>query len=89
MLRENFIRQQYLIVIDKAIESFLIWNAERVGIDMQAYGFSPTVKLLRRQTKLPTIETDPNYLQLLTDLNARQAPGFLTLERILHDLVPA
>lgn len=87
VLRENSIRQQYLIVIDKAIESFLIWNAERVGVDMESYGFVPTVKQLRRQTKLPAIETDPNYRQLLTDLHTRQAPGFLTLERILHDII--
>ena len=89
VLRENSIRQQYLIIIDKAVESFLIWNAEQVGVDMQTYGFSSVAKRLRNQTKSPIIETDPNYLQLLADLHARQAPGFLTLDRILHDLVPA
>lgn len=86
VLRENSIRQQYLIIIDKAIESFLIWNAEQVRVDMETYGFVPIVKQLRRQTKLPSIETDPSYIQLLTDLHNQQAPGFLTLERILHDV---
>lgn len=78
---------QYIIVVDKAIESFLIWNAEQVGLDLSAYSFASTVKLLGNQLKLPTIETDPNYLSLLTDLHARQAPGFLTLERILNDII--
>ena len=86
-LRVNATRQQYLIVIDRAVESFLIWNAEQAGVDMLTYGFMPTVKMLRRQTKSPAIETDLNYLQLLADLHARQAPGLITLERILNDVI--
>ncbi|MBC3786300.1 hypothetical protein [Spirosoma utsteinense] len=85
-LRMNATRQQYLIVIDRAVETFLIWNAQQVGIDMLVYGFTPDVKQLRRLTKSPSIETDPNYRQLLADLHDQQAPGFLTLERILNDV---
>ncbi|QDK79335.1 hypothetical protein EXU85_12275 [Spirosoma sp. KCTC 42546] len=87
IFRQNLIRQQYLIIIDRAVESFLLWNAEQIGLQMNEYGFGATVKLLKVQTKSPTIETDPNYLQLLTDLHTRQAPGFQTLERILNDLI--
>ncbi len=87
ILRSNLARQQHLIVIDKAVESFLIWNADQTDIDLAAYEFSTTVKRLRNQTKSPIIETDPNYLQLLADLHTRQAPGFQTLERILNDLI--
>ncbi|MCC5613435.1 hypothetical protein LC612_43880, partial [Nostoc sp. CHAB 5834] len=32
-LRVHATRQQYLIVIDRAVETFLIWNAQQVGID--------------------------------------------------------
>jgi len=86
-LRRNLTSNQFLVVIDKAIESFLLWNAVQVGIEIATYGFNEDVKVIRRRLKTFTIETDPNYLQLLADLYARQAPGFLTLERILNDLI--
>ena len=85
-LRKHPVTNQHLIIVDKAIESFLLWNAEYVGTDVSKYGFYNNVKQLRNQTKTPTIETDLNYHQLLTDLHTRQAPGFLTLERLLNDL---
>ncbi len=77
---------QHIIVIDKAIESFLLWNAETVDIDVSQYGFEKSVKRLGLQLKTPTIETDVGYHQLLTDIYNRQAPGLITLERILNDL---
>ncbi|GAB4045042.1 hypothetical protein [Spirosoma litoris] len=78
---------QYLIIIDKAIETFLLWNASQVNINVVDYGLSTDVRVLGGKLKSLAIETDPNYLQLLTDLHTRQAPGFLTLERILNDLI--
>ena len=78
---------QYLIVIDKAIETFLLWNADQVDLNLADYGFAADVRLLGAKLKSQSIETDPNYLRLLTDLHTRQAPGFLTLERILNDFI--
>lgn len=80
---------QYLIVIDKAIESFLLWNAGQVELDVADYGFSYDVKAFGKALKTSAIGTNPNYLQLLADLHTRQAPGFQTLERILNDLITA
>ncbi len=79
---------QHLLVIDKAIESFLLWNAAQVGIDLATYGFPTDVrKLGKKYLKKDIIQEDKNFLQLLTDLYARQAPGFVTLKRILDDLI--
>jgi hypothetical protein len=89
LLRKHPQRQQFIIVLDKAIESFILWNAAQVGIDVGEYGFPDNPKKLgRRYFKSPTIETDPNYLRLLTDLHAKQAPGFITLQHLLNELVP-
>lgn len=79
--------EQYIVVIDKAIESFLLWNVEQVGVNIADYGFSQDIKRFGKVLKTSAIGTNPNYLQLLTDLYARQAPGFLTLERILNDFI--
>ena len=87
LVRRHPHTNQHIIVVDKAIESFILWNASTIGMDVGHYGFNPMVKRFGLQLKTPTIETAPNYLQLLADLHARQAPGFLTLERILNDLI--
>ncbi|GAB4013479.1 hypothetical protein GCM10028808_32690 [Spirosoma migulaei] len=83
----KFGTSQHLILVDKAIESFLLWNAEQIMLDVTLYGFSDSIKAFCKQVKSTTIGSDPNYLQLLTDLHTRQAPGFQTLERILNDLI--
>lgn len=78
---------QHLIVIDKAIETFLLWNALQVNVSITSYGFSTDVRQFGRRLKSQGIETDSEYLRLLTDLHSLKAPGFLTLERILNDLI--
>jgi hypothetical protein len=78
---------QYLIVLDKAIETFLLWNAAQVGLRVESYGFSEDLKRFCKAIKRTTIKTDPDYLRLLADLRSQQAPGFVTLQRLLHELV--
>ncbi|MBO0931288.1 hypothetical protein [Fibrella aquatilis] len=77
----------YLIIIDKAIESFLLWNAAQVSINIIDYDFPDEVKALGKVLKTSAIGSNPDYLRLLTDLHAKQAPGILTLERLLNDLI--
>lgn len=88
-LKRKGMTDQYLIVIDKAIESFLLWNAQQTDLNVADYGFVNDVKLFGKALKTSAIGSNDRYTQLLTDLHTRQAPGFLTLERILHDLIPA
>ena len=87
LLKRKGMTDQYLIVIDKAIESFLLWNAQQIGLDVANYGFASDIKLFGKALKTSAIGSNDRYLQLLTDLHARRAPGFLTLERILHDVI--
>jgi hypothetical protein len=79
---------QYLIIIDKAVETFLLWNALQVNVILSDYGFPVAVKPLGARLKRQNIESDIDYLRLLTDLRDRHAPGFITLQRILHELTP-
>ena len=88
-LKRKGLTDQYLIVIDKAIESFLLWNAQKTGLNVADYGFVNDIKLFGKALKTSAIGSNLRYLQLLADLHTRQAPGFLTLERILHDITPA
>ena len=86
-LKQRGTSAHYLIVIDKAIESFLLWNANQTNLDLIAYGFPTEVKLLGRRLKTTAIGTDPDYLRLLGALLARQAPGFVTLHHLLNEFI--
>ena len=88
LLKRNEQTNQHLIVIDKAIESFLLWNTAQVDLNVADYGFIHDVKAFGKALKTSSIGSSVNYLRLLTDLHMRQAPGFLTLERILNDFIP-
>lgn len=88
-LKRKGVTDQYLIVIDKAIESFLLWNAGQVDLNVTSYGFVNDVKLFGKALKTSAIGSNDRYLQFLTDLYTRQAPGFLTLECILHGIILA
>jgi hypothetical protein len=84
--------EEYLLVIvgkKVGIETFLLTNAEHVGVNFQDYGFDTAMKELKPRFKSVNIETDPNYRQLLTDLHALNAPGLITLQTLLHDLFHA
>lgn len=78
---------QHLIMLDKAVDSFLLWNAEQIGLDTRQYGFPTELKSFCKVMKRTTIGLDEQYLRLLTDLRTQQAPGFITLERILNDFL--
>ena len=86
LLRKPDSNEYLIIIMFKGAESFLLWNAQAVNLNVADYGFTNTVKGLRPRLKSPLIETDPNYLRLLADLHARKAPGFVTLHHLLNDL---
>jgi len=87
ILKRKAESNMYLVVIQKAIESFLMWNAEQVGIDLNAYGFPNNVKLLGNRLKSLQIEGDNDFQLLLIALDSRNAPGFVRIRSILNDLV--
>ena len=87
LLKRNEQTNQHLIVIDRAIESFLLWNTLQVELNVADYGFLHDIKAFGKALKTSSIGSNTNYLRLLTDLHTRQAPGFFTLERILNDFI--
>ncbi|QMW06096.1 hypothetical protein [Spirosoma foliorum] len=87
-LKKHSTATQFIIVIKpKAVEQFFLDNAAEVSIRVEDYGFPGDVRKLRKLTKKESIKSNPDFQRLLSDLHTRQAPGFLTLERILNDLI--
>ncbi|MBE9460383.1 hypothetical protein ACFP1I_03275 [Dyadobacter subterraneus] len=87
ILKKKLEKDQYLIIIQKAIESFLLWNADQVGIDLTNFGFPRDVKLLGNRLKSLQIEKDENFQILLAALDNQNAPGFVKIRSILNELV--
>ena len=79
--------ERYLIIIQKAIESFLIWNAEQVGIDLTDFGFPKDIKSLGNRLKSIQIEGDEGFQMLLSALDNNKAPGFVRIRAILDQLI--
>ena len=79
--------ERYLIVIQKAIESFLIWNAEQVEVELGNYGFPRDIKQLGNKLKSLQIERDEDFQNLLAALNTKNAPGFVRIRTLLDDLI--
>lgn len=86
-LKQHIDQDHHLIILDKAIETFILWNAEQINLAVADYGFDPTLRQFCKALKRDSILTDPDYLRLLADLHARNAPGFVTLHQLLNDLI--
>lgn len=72
---------QELIILDKAIETFLLWNAQQIDLDVEDYGFNKNPKQFGFSLKQVNIGDNQEYRRLLNDLS--DSPGFVTLIRIL------
>ena len=79
--------ENYLIVIQKAIETFLVWNAEQVEVELDKFGFPNDIKQLGNRLKSLQIEKDEDFQNLLTVLNTKNAPGFVRIRTLLNDLI--
>jgi hypothetical protein len=78
---------QYLMVLEKAIETFLLHNAAAVGLNMSDFGFSDNLKELKHQLKRMTIGSNADYLRLLTELQQKQAPDFVKIIAFLSKFI--
>lgn len=77
---------QELIILDKAVETFLLWNAKEIGVDIGNYGFTSNPKQFGFFLKQVNIDSNREYKRLLDDLS--NSPGFITLREILNEFIP-
>jgi hypothetical protein len=75
---------QELIILDKAIETFLLWNAQQIDLNIENYGFNKNPKQLGFSLKQVNIGYNRDYRRLLNDLS--DSPGFVTLRTILEEI---
>jgi len=86
--KEDVRCEHYLIILDRAIETFLLHNAAQVGLRVSEFGFSDDQKQFQKALKSQQIEDDPRYLSLLRTLLERQAPDFSKIASFLRSLFP-
>lgn len=75
--------EHYVISVMPAIEKFLIENCKSIGEKPSDYGFPDDLKQFCKHTKKPEIEQNQRFIDLLKELKTKNAPGMLTLEKML------
>ena len=85
--KEDYSVQHFLVVLDKAIETFLLYNAAQVGINVADFGFSGIQKEFQKSLKSQQIEDSENYQSLLQSLRIQQAPDFVKIEAFLNQFL--
>lgn len=85
--KEDIRVQHYLIVLERAIETFLFHNAAQVGINVADFGFSAIQKEFQKSLKSQQIEDSENYQSLLQSLRIQQAPDFMKIEAFLSQFL--
>lgn len=74
-LKQKGVTDQYLIVIDKAIGSFLLWNARQVDLNVAHYGFVNDIKRFGKVLKTSAVGNNVDYLWLIS--SPGRLPAFL------------
>ena len=85
--KEDVRVEHYLIVLERAIETFLLYNAAQVGINVADFGFSEVQKEFQKNLKSQQIEDSENYQSLLKALRDQQAPDFIKIEAFLNQFL--
>ena len=80
-------QERYLIVLHKAVETFLIWNAEETQVDLALFGFEKDVKRLGRKLKSVQMDTSPEYQALLKELDQKNAPGLVRIRALINEIL--
>lgn len=79
--------QHFLVVLDKAIETFFLYNAAAVGIQVTDFGFSELQKEFQKILKSQQIEDDEKYYALLKALRTGQTPDFVKINALLSQFL--
>jgi hypothetical protein len=78
--------EQYLIVVNTAIERFLLNCCQGIGLDLSTFNLPDDLKALTKITKDVNIKTNPDYQNLLNALLEEKSPDFVFLDKIFNDL---
>lgn len=78
--------EQYLIVLNPAIERFLLNCCQEIGLDLSTFNLPDDLKALTKITKDVNIKTNSDYQNLLNALLQEKSPDFVFLEQIFKGL---
>ena len=74
-------RHHYIVKISKAIEDFMLKNAEKCGISMTDYNLSDNLPDLIKRTKSITVKNDPDLKRLFKAIKQDKNSDFHTLSQ--------
>ncbi|MFN0036529.1 MAG: hypothetical protein ACKVUS_15800 [Saprospiraceae bacterium] len=80
-------KEHYVIVVSPALEKFLLQNCMAVGKRMEDFNLPSDLRQLKKRTKKPQVERNPDFKNLLIELHKQRAPGIIALETFLSDFL--
>ena len=86
--KEDFRVQHYLIVLERAIETFLLHNAAKAAVKVTDFGFSDVQSEFQKRLKTIQIENDIHFISLLKELQKQKAPDFVLIGQFLQEFIP-
>jgi hypothetical protein len=72
-------KHHYFIQISPAIEKFILIEATEVNVNLEEFGLSNDLEMLKRVTKKTTSKKEPRLSLLFTELVQKKAPQVVTL----------
>ena len=86
LLKKHKERKHYLIIIQPALEAWLIEAAEKVGIETKKYGFKD-LKQLKRITKNHHVKKNQKFKDFLNALKQKKGTPTKTICRWIEQVV--
>ncbi len=74
-------KNHYLIYVCRAVEKWIIYNADEVNINLNDYDLPHNYKELTKHTKVQTNSKNPKFRQLFKALIRAEAPGVMLLKK--------
>jgi hypothetical protein len=73
-------RNHYLIIICPEIESWLLNNANSVGLNPIDFGLEDNLKGFKQITKIKSIDNNIGFYRFIKELIKKETPGVITLK---------
>ncbi|MEN0045751.1 MAG: hypothetical protein AAF806_01695 [Bacteroidota bacterium] len=86
LLKKHKSRKHYLIIIQPALETWLLEAADQVGIKTERYGFK-NLKQLKRVTKSQKVKKNQKFKDFLNTLKQKKGTPTKTICKWIEDII--
>jgi hypothetical protein len=83
LLHKHRLRHHYIIQVSPAMEKFIVRNAQAANLNLEDFGLSANLDLLKKEAKKVNTKSDQRFKGLFKSIFKKGAPDFLRLKNWL------